>query len=124
MNKNPTKVVLHTEAAGINITVMTPLNLGWFASKTMLKIVDEIDAWDIKKIAKEIKVETKPPKSEEVVFEHGLTEDGLQWISDFLRELPIYDTQARKDYVIRKFKDEGAEIIRIILHDVFPKEKS
>lgn len=32
-----------------------------------------------------------------------------EWISDFLRNMPVYDAQPRKDYTIKKFKELGYE---------------
>jgi len=33
-----------------------------------------------------------------------------EWLSAFLREMPIYDNQARKDYAIKKLQEEGFEV--------------
>ena len=44
-----------------------------------------------------LKLEEKP----------GVTE---KWLLDFLREMPIYDAQPRKDYAFRKFKEAGIKV--------------
>jgi len=34
-----------------------------------------------------------------------------EWLVDFLRQMPIYDAQPRKDYAMRRFKEVGIEIL-------------
>ena len=35
-----------------------------------------------------------------------------KWLVDFLREMPIYDAQPRKDYVLRKFREAGIKVVK------------
>lgn len=35
-----------------------------------------------------------------------------KWLVDFLRQMPIYDAQPRKDYAIKKFKEAGIKVVK------------
>ena len=39
----------------------------------------------------------------------GVTE---KWLVHFLLEMPIYDAQPRKDYVMKKFKEAGIKVVK------------
>ena len=35
-----------------------------------------------------------------------------KWLLDFLRQMPIYDAQPRKDYAMKKFKEAGIKVVK------------